>query len=110
MVLVNLSEVELRNLVDKYFKDEETDELLIKSFETSRRIVEIYCNLSEETRKQLYFFDYLAFNVELYDSIEEAIEDHVNLEKYEIIEDYRRHMKEKDRNVVLVGNWDTTLL
>lgn len=110
MVLINLSEGTLRNIVDKYFKDDETGELLIKSFETTHRIVEIYCNLPEEVRKQLYFHDYLAFNLEFYNSIEEAMEEHVDIEKYEIIEDYRRHMKEKDRNVVLVGNWDTTLL
>ena len=110
MVLVNLSEGELRNLVDKYFKNEETGELLIKSFETCRRIVEIYCNLSEEVREKLYFYDFLAHNVELYDSIEEAMEDHLSLENYEVIEDYRLHMKEKDRNVVLVGNWEVTLI
>lgn len=110
MVLANVSDGDLREMVDNHFKDVKTGELKLKSFTTVQKIVDIYCNLSIETREKLFFGDYLRFNVHLYNSLKEAVDDGLNLDEYQIIKNSKLSDEESDEmSVVLVGDWRVTL-
>ena len=86
MVFVDLCENEIADMVESFYRNGDGSSRILTNRAVGE-IVEHYCSFEENGKITTNLRDFLLYNVLLYDSLGEAVDDGINLEEVSIIED-----------------------
>ena len=86
MVFMDLCENEIADMVESFYRNGDGSSRILTNRAVGE-IVEHYCSFEENGRITTNLKDFLLYNVLLYDSLGEAVDDGINLEEVSIIED-----------------------
>lgn len=86
MVFIDVTREEIREMVEKYFRDE-TGKTKIYTNGAVDEIVDIVFSYEKDDKIDLNLTDWLHYNITFWDSVGEAVENGINVGDHRIVED-----------------------
>ena len=90
MVFVILTEEEIGEMVESFFRGEDGKSRIFTNGAVEE-IVNSYCELEEDGKIETNLRDYLRYCIAFYPTVDEAVEDGIDIDEFSIVEDTNRY-------------------